>query len=262
MGSKSGTASPRSTFSTNDLNPKTTGKQSIEQFQLGLRGAYHRNPLSPNTSFTETEQRSISSQGDSSSVPQHSANETTMLLGSTITTASSTIGLPSKYPGSAGHNRINSLESSVLLEELQDFDDIFGQGQHSSSNNSLNQNKDENDHARDYFVSRSQSDYNDDDDDDDLIVLTQSLPTKLHLHHRRNISELSTSSHNNIPASLLTTTPTEKSRVAASAGSICSNSSNHRSSASTRSTSSGMSHRRSRNRAMSSTDFHAVLDEL
>ena len=223
--------------------------------------AFHlRYTLSPNTSFTEREQQSTSSRGETSSAPRHGPTETTMLLGSTITTGS-TIGLPSKYPGSAAHNRINSLESSVLLEELQDFDDIFGQVQPSFSNNSLNHNndKDENDNARESLISRSQSDYND-DDDDDLKFLTQSLPSRLNLHHRRNVSELSTSSHSNIPVSLFTPpvgVVTEKSRVSVSAGSICSSSSN------TRSISSAMSHRRSRNRAMSSTDFQsAVLDEL
>jgi hypothetical protein len=213
--------------------------------------------MSPNTSFTEREPPSTSSHGDSSFVrPQHAPYETrTQLLGSTITT-SSTIGLPSHYPGSVGHNRVNSLESSGLLEELQDFDDIFGQVEPFSSKNSLNHDNDNNndkdndniehnDNGRESFHSKIQNNY-DDDDEDDLNVLSRALPFRLDIQHRRNVSELSTPSLD-IPTSVsLITKPDVVVR-----------------SSSARSASTIRSHRRSRNRAMGSKEFqNAVLEEV
>lgn len=254
-----------STFSKNDLiNSKTQtiiNRQSIEHLYLSLgqtqsqsqsqRGSTNNMPSSsssslafrsPNRSFSE---RESSSQNESS------------LLGSTITTASSTIGLPSHYPGSANHHRINSLESSVLLEELQDFDDIFEQGQASSGHNSLVAHEN-NENEQETFVSRIRSgEY---DDDDDLQSLSRSLPTRFTFQHRRNVSDLSALSLSTPP--LLGVEIEKQSR-----SSSWINNSNHSStSSSTRSsptTISGRNHRRSRNRALSSTEFQsAVLDEL
>jgi len=154
---------------------------------------------------------------------------------------------------------MNSLESSVLLEELQDFDDIFGRVPPLNHNNN---NEDENNyHGRESSVSKIQGDY---DDDDDLHALSRSLPFRLNLEHRRNVSELSASSLN-IPPSVSLSPPTaavpEQSRSSASANSLCSNGSNLRSSI--RSSSTARSHRRSRNLAMGSSEFqNAVLEEL
>lgn len=263
--------SPGSTFSKNDLlNSKTTTsqqQQSIEhvfveqhqyqhlhQPQVVSKGTIscsfsvfqRHTTMSPNTSFTEREPPSTSScQCDSSfAQPQHAPCETSIqLLGSTITTPSM-IGLPSHYPGTAGHVRMNSLESSVLLEELQDFDDIFGQGQLASSNNSLNHENDEhNVNGRESSRSKIQNEY---DDDDDLNALSRSLPFCLNTEHRRNVSELSTSSLD-IPTSVsLIIKPDVVVR-----------------SSSTKSISTIRNHRRSRNRAMGSKEFqNAVLEEL
>jgi len=270
--------SPGSTFSKNDLqNSKTTKKQQLQSAEHLFVGQhqhlYQREVLShgtipcssasfqrhatmsPNTSFTEREPPSTSSQGDSSFVrPQHAPYETRIqLLGSTISTCS-TIGLPSHYPGSAGHHQVNSLESSVLLQELQDFDDIFGQVQPFSSKNSLNHDNNNdndsykhNDDGRESFRSKIQNNYDDDDDDDDdLNVLSRTLPFRLKIQHNRNVSELSSSSLD-IPTSV---SPITKPDVVVR-------------SLSTKSTSTIRSHRRSRNRAMGSKEFqNAVLKEV
>jgi len=208
-------------------------------------------------------------------MPQHASaqHETGVLVGSTITTASSTIGLPSHYPGSAGHNRVGSLGSSILLEELQDFDDIFGQAH--SSDNSLMYTDNENDgsnknNTRDSLPPRGKSVYDyvddhvdDDDDDDDLHALSRSMPSRLTLkQHRRNVSELSVTSLD-IPSSVVTNNLKDQQLMSniTSTGSLCSINSSNQISTSIRSTSTTRSHRRSR--AFSSTDFQkAVLEEL
>jgi hypothetical protein len=158
---------------------------------------------------------------------------------------------------------MNSLESSVLLEELQDFDDIFGRGPPLKHDNNKNNEDENNYNGRESSVSKIQGDC-DDDDDDDLHALSRSLPFRLNLEHRRNVSELSASSLN-IPPSVSLSPPTaavpEQSRSSASANSLCSNGSNLRSSI--RSSSTARSHRRSRNLAMGSSEFqNAVLEEL
>jgi len=253
VGSKAPASPVGSTFSKNDIiNSKTTKQQqSIDHLYLSFeqRGsmeapsslAYHRQAVSPNLSFSERDSHNESS-----------------LLGSTITTAGSTIGLPSHYPGSANHHRINSLESSVLLEELQDFDDIFEQGQASSSQNSLTHSQDdEPPNERESFIARVQSaDY---DDEDDLQSLSRSLPTRFSFQHRRNISDLSA-------LSLSTPIPHVEPEKARRSNSV-KNNSNHSSTSSTRSspsnTTASTRHRRSRNRALSSTEFqNSVLEQL
>ena len=246
-------ASPMSTFSKNDLiKAKATNTQSIELLfpqlpreTMPSSFVSRHYTVSSNASYTDREPLSTSSQGESSFVPQQASNETSMLLGSTITTAPM-IGLPSHYPGSV-HDWNNRLENnSVLLEELQDFDDIFGQAQSYSSNNSLNHEgigTNRGSGRESSFNQRAQSNY--DDDDDDLHALSQSLPSMLALQHRRNVSELSCSSLQNPVV-------TQRPRSTRSL-----------SSASMKSTSSIRSHRRSRNLAMGSTEFqNAVLEEL
>merc|ERR1712241_1543089 len=197
----------------------------------------------------EREPASTSSHGDCSLVAQCATNESGVLVGSTITTAASTIGLPSHYPGSVGHNRVGSLGSSILEEELQDFDDIFGRIR---SDNSLSYTDNENDDLidrREALPPRSKRIYNDDDDDDDLNALAGSMPFRLTLkEHRRNLSELSATSLD-IPSSVLMNP--HKDQYRSSVTSI--------SSASIRSTSTTRSHRRSR--ALSSNDFQKVVLE-
>ena len=243
-----------STFSKNDLiNSKSINRQSIEHLYLSV-GSQGNMLSTPSLAF-----RHAAPPNTSSSEQENFSQNESPLLGLSITTASSTIGLPSHYPGSAGHHRINSLESSVLLEELQDFDDIFEQGQASSSHNSSTSDNNDED-ERELFVSRKQSeDY--DDDEDDLQSFSRSLPTRFSLKHRRNISDLSALSLSTPPVGLV---ETEKS---ASRSNSWINTSTHSSASSTRSSpstiSSSRNHRRSRNRALSSTEFqNAVLDEL
>jgi hypothetical protein len=253
--------SPASTFSKNDiLKCKTPNKHSTEPAQLP-RGTktpsslQQRHTVSPTSTFTERMTLSTSSHGDSSSLQQDAPEETIMLVGSTITTGSS-IGLPSHYPGSGLHDRMNSLGSSVLLEELQDFDDIFGQGQNFSSSNHKESSHNV-DNERECNPSRIQSDYYE-DDDDDLRVLSHSLPFRLNIQHKRTVSELSTSSLNIPP----TPGMSEQYRSNASALSTGSSISNH-GSTSTKTVSTTRSHRRSRNLAMGSKEFQsAVLGEL
>ena len=258
-GNKSGIKaplSPGSTFSkTEFLNPKKTMPSSTT--------TGHQYTVSPNASFSEREAPSTMSRDDSSFVPLHIQNETTMLVGSTITTGPA-IGLPSHYPGSAGHNRNNSLESSVLMEELQDFDDIFEQGPQPPDSSDGHVDEKE----RKSFSASIQGYWNDDDDDlhmlsgndddDDLNMLSESLPSRLTLQHRREVSELSISSNNN-PLSAVVL---EQTRSTVGANSVYSNSSTQRSS-SIRTTSTIRSHRRSRNLAMGSQEFqNAVLESL
>lgn len=244
-----------STVSTNDLfnSKKGHSMHSIENLYLSFGPQQHqqhhydrkhvtcqRQGVSPNSSFEKERDDSCLSQ-------------------STVTTAGSTIGLPSHYPGSTNHHRTSSLDSSVLMEELQDFDDIFEQGQASSCQNSLAHSSDEDQHES--LTARMNSlDY---DDDDDLKALSRPLPTRFGFRHGRNISDLSA-------LSLSTKTPateTEKSRRRKRISSLSSSSSSNDSSTSSprpslSSTSIGR-HRRSRNHAFSSTDFqNIVLDEL
>jgi len=255
-------ASPASSFSKNDLlKSKTPNKQPPEPPQLHRRTktpsvSQQWHTMSPTSTFTERMTLSMSSHGDSSSLPQDAPEETIMLVGSTITTGSS-IGLPSHYPGSGLHDRMNSLGSSViLLEELQDFDDIFGQGQNFSSS-SHKESSHNIDNERECNPSRIQSDYYE-DDDDDLRVLSDSLPFRLNIQHKRTVSELSTFSLNIPP----TPGMGEQYRSNASALSTGSSISNH-GSTSTKTVSTTRSHRRSRNLAMGSKEFQsAVLGEL
>eukprot|EP00531_Pseudo-nitzschia_arenysensis_P008263 CAMPEP_0116141776 /NCGR_PEP_ID=MMETSP0329-20121206/14557_1 /TAXON_ID=697910 /ORGANISM="Pseudo-nitzschia arenysensis, Strain B593" /LENGTH=240 /DNA_ID=CAMNT_0003636971 /DNA_START=234 /DNA_END=953 /DNA_ORIENTATION=- len=199
-----------STFSKNDLN-KTISKQSLEHLCLsfGSRGSmpssssYQHQALSPNLSFSE---RETLSQNETSFL-QHSPNESIKLVGSTITT-DPTIGLPSHYPGSAGHQRVGSLESSVLLEELQDFDDIFEQGQTSTHHYKPTHDSDNDENERESALpTRRQDDY----DEDELQSFSRSLPTRFSFQHRRNISELSGLSISTPPPQIGTT---EKYKIA------------------------------------------------
>ena len=251
-------SSPGSTFSKNDhQKPKiapavaeAVSSNLMPQLSHSRGNSNQRYTLSPNTSFTEREPPSTSSQGDCSSVPQCATHESGVLVGSTITTAASTIGLPSHYPGSVGHNRIGSLGSSILEEELQDFDDIFGRMR--STDNSLSYTDNEND-SIDRIESRpprSKRIYND-DDDDDLNALAGSMPFRLTLkEHKRNLSELSATSLD-IPASVLMSNHKDQQRSSVTSTS----------SASIRSSSTTRSHRRSR--ALSSNDFQkSVLEDL
>lgn len=269
----------RSTFSKNDLQkpnlpqlPHTRGTIAIRTNSSPILNDNQRYTLSPNPSFTEREPLSTSSQGDCLYMPQHTQQEETgVLVGSTITTASSTIGLPSHYPGSVGHNRVGSLGSSILMEELQDFDDIFGQTLSHSSDHSLNYTDNENDvsnkdNRRGSLPPRNQASYydDDDDDDDDLNALSRSMPFRLTLRqHRRNVSELSYTSID-IPSTVVTNSLKDQQQIRSSVtstSSVCSTNSNNQRPSSIRSTSTTRSHRRSR--AFSSTEFQkAVLEEL
>ncbi len=248
-----------STFSKNELN-KTISKQSIEHLCLSFssRGSmpssssYQRQALSPNLSFSERETLSQ----NETSFAHDSPSESIKLVGSTITTGPA-IGLPSHYPGSAGHQRVGSLESSVLLEELQDFDDIFEQGQTSIRHNSPEHESCNDENERELAVpTRRQDDY----DEDDLQSFSQSLPSRFSFQHRRNISELSGLSISTPPPHVR---KADKDKIAPRSNSWINNS-NHSLSSSTRSLSTtGKNHRRSRNRALSSTEFQsAVLNEL
>lgn len=261
-------SSPGSTFSKNDhLKPKIVAEATVSsnlmpQLSNSRGNNNQRYTLTPNTSFTEREHVSTSSQGDCSSIPQCATHETGVLVGSTITTAASTIGLPSHYPGSAGHNRIGSLGSSIFEEELQDFDDIFGRVR--STDNSLSYTDNENDSIdrRESLPPRSERLYNA-DDDDDLNAMSRSMPFRLTLkEHKRNLSELSATSLD-FPASLLTNNHKDQHRTSSitSIGSACSISSSNHKASSIRSSSTTRSHRRSR--ALSSNEFQkAVLEDL
>ncbi len=245
-----------STVSKNDLfNSKNIhNRHSIEHLYLSF-GPQHSNRQS------QQDRRNVTYQHRQAVSPNSSFEKETSsyMSESTVTTAGSTIGLPSHYPGSANHHPTNSLDSSILMEELQDFDDIFEQGQASSCQNSLAHSSDEDQHES--LTARMNSlDY---DDDDDLKALSRPLPTRFGFRHGRNISDLSA-------LSLSTKTPateTEKSRRRKRISSLSSSSSSNDSSTSSprpslSSTSIGR-HRRSRNHAFSSTDFqNIVLDEL
>ena len=270
VGSKTNNKSPPSpvgsTFSTNEfLNSKKTSKESLEHLCLSFgsqrssmpssSSSSQRQALSPNLSFSERE--TASSQNDHA---QHTwSGETSLkLVGSTITTGP-TIGLPSHYPGSAGHQRVGSLESSVLLEELQDFDDIFEHVQASMPRNPPTHNDTDDENERtEVLTRRRQDEY---DEEDDLQSFARSVPSRLSYQHRRNMSELSGLSISLQPPLLQQTENNYKLKPRSNSWV---NSSNHSSSSSTRSLSTiSRQRRRSRNRALSSTEFQAsVLDEL
>ena len=239
-----------STVSKNDLcnSKKVHNRNSIEHLYLSFgpqhqhqndrrNVTYNRQAVSPNSSFEK----------------EASLRDDSYMSESTVTTASSTIGLPSHYPGSANHHRTSSLDSSILMEELQDFDDIFEQGQASSCHNSLAHSSDEEDSLAARIKSLGY------DDDDDLQALSRCSPTWFGFQHGRHLSDLSTLSLST-PA-----TETEKSRRINHISSLSStsNESSASSSKSSPSTSTIGRHRRSRNHAFSSTDFqNIVLDEL
>mmetsp|Transcript_18612 Transcript_18612/g.46185 ORF Transcript_18612/g.46185 Transcript_18612/m.46185 type:complete len:297 (-) Transcript_18612:123-1013(-) len=277
VGSKSNNKSPPSpvgsTFSTNEfLNSKKTSKESLEHLCLSFGSPRSSMPsssspsqhqaLSPNLSFSEREM--TSSQNDHA---QHTRSSVTSLklVGSTITTGP-TIGLPSHYPGSAGHQRVGSLESSVLLEELQDFDDIFEHVQASTprnspthhSNSPTHNDTDDENERNEILTRKRQDEY---DEEDDLQSFARSVPSRLSYQHRRNMSELSGLSISLQPPQLQ---QTENNYNLKPRSNSWVNSSNHSSSSSTRSLSTiNRQQRRSRNRALSSTEFQAsVLDEL
>ena len=237
-----------STVSKNDLfnSKKLHSRHSIEDIYLSFGPQHHqqqhqhsdrknvtcgRQGVSPNPSFVRND----------SFMSEH-----------TVTTAGSTIGLPSHYPGSANHHRTSSLDSSVLMEELQDFDDIFGQGQVPSCHNSLAHSSDEDE--TDSLTARIHSlDY---DDDDDLQAFSRSLPTRFSFQHRQNVSGLSGLS--------LSAQPSAANFRRRTFSSLTSSTSDQSSASSARSTRSSIGrHRRSRNHAFSSDDFqNMVLDEL
>lgn len=261
--------SPGSTFAKNDvLNSKiiatapAASSNLMPQLSHSPRGNNNqRYTLSPNPSFTEREPPSTSSQGEGSSVPHYAPHETSVLVGSTITTNPSTIGLPSHYPGSVGHNRIGSLGSSILEEELQDFDDIFGRVYPADNSLSYTDNENDSSNKRESLPPRSRRIYKD-DDDDDLNALSQEMPTRLTLKaHRRDLSELSATSLD-IPTSVLTNNHKDQHRSSVtSTNSAYTINSNHQKASSIRSSSTTRSHRRSR--ALSSNDFQkAVLEDL
>ena len=233
-----------STVSTNDLFNSKKGHimHSIENLYLSFGPQQHqqhhydrkhvtcqRQGVSPNSSFEKERDDSCLSQ-------------------STVTTAGSTIGLPSHYPGSTNHHRTSSLDSSVLMEELQDFDDIFEQGQAPPCHHSLSHSSDEDE--RYSLTARIHSlDY---DDDDDLQALSRSLPTRFSFQHRQNISDLSGLSLSAQPSAVNFRRRTFSS-LSSSDHSPASNARSKRPSR----------HRRSRNHAFSSVDFqNMVLDEL
>jgi len=259
--------SPGSTFSKNDLHKPQVSASSaassnlMPQLSHSRESNNQRYTLSPNTSLTEREHYSTSSHGDILPLPQYALNETSVLVGSTITTSPSTIGLPSHYPGSAGHNRIGSLGSSILEEELQDFNDIFGRFHTSDNSLSYTDNENDSGEKRVSLPPRSKRIYND-DDDDDLNALTRTLPVRLTVKgHSRDLSELSATSLD-IPPSVLANSLKDYPRSSiTSTSSACSiNSSTHRAS-SIRSLSTTRSHRRSR--AFSSNEFQkSVLEDL
>lgn len=236
-----------STVSTNDLfnSNKMHNRHSIEHLYLSFGPQEHqqhhydrkhvtcqRQGVSPNSSFEKERDDSCLSQ-------------------STVTTAGSTIGLPSHYPGSTNHHRTSSLDSSVLMEELQDFDDIFEQGQALSCHHSLAHSGDED--QRESLTARIHSlDY---DDDDDLQALSRSLPTRFSFQHGQNISDLS-------GLSLSTQTPSMEAAKSRRRTFSSLSSSDH-SSASSATPKRPSRHRRSRNHAFSSVDFqNMVLDDL
>lgn len=277
--------SPSSTISRNDnLGSKLTSRQSIEKLMMTKHTKHqqqhlvrrpttssfsvdHRGSISPNVSFTEREPPFTTSRRDESpSVPLFVPNERSILMGST-TAPASTIGLPSHYPGSAGHYRNNSLES----EELQDFDDMFEKGPISSLD-SIRHNDDGSDHGDNFrkecLSPRSPNSHLGgcydacEDDYDDLNQFSLSLSID-HRQHSRNLSELSSMTLNNIPSLVLLSPkkPAGTDQTRASSCSVCSSGSHQRSS--NRSISSTRSHRRSRNLAMGSNEFqNAVLEEL
>mmetsp|Transcript_9341 Transcript_9341/g.19856 ORF Transcript_9341/g.19856 Transcript_9341/m.19856 type:complete len:392 (-) Transcript_9341:257-1432(-) len=136
-----------------------------------------------NMSYSEEDPPSMFSPAFCSSIPHPplhvAATENSMLLGSTI-------GLPSKYPGNSGHDRNQSLESTVL-EELQDFEEYFGRSSISSEPYSDSKNKnnrncrhsrndvcgDEN-ATKEHPLSTIQNKYQNYDADDDLYTLSRS----------------------------------------------------------------------------------------
>mmetsp|Transcript_11959 Transcript_11959/g.34270 ORF Transcript_11959/g.34270 Transcript_11959/m.34270 type:complete len:514 (+) Transcript_11959:143-1684(+) len=143
----------------------------------------HRMAESPSNSFSEDDSSAMHSAMQQRH-PLHAApTENGMLLGSTISTPSS-IGLPSKYPGSSGHFREHSLENMVM-EELQDFDEMFGRDSstnhpstsakgirsiHSSCDDTGSDNSSEESPSSRI---RTEDEKFDDDDDDDLYTLSR-----------------------------------------------------------------------------------------
>eukprot|EP00536_Pseudo-nitzschia_multiseries_P014564 jgi/Psemu1/311132/fgenesh1_kg.726_\ len=215
----------RSTFSTKEhaktFNQEASSEQLLpfqnQDYNHNHYPVRHRISVSPNNRFSEGDPPSTSSptSGFSSMrqqhhhhqqqqhqqqhplhVVNHRPTENEMLVGSTIFTVSS-IGLPSKYPGSSGHDREHSLES-IVMEELQDFDEIFGQGASASARSdkcptspNRNRTRSRNSHAinhdcgDDHATTESPppriqnedvnyDDGDDDDDDDDLYALSRS----------------------------------------------------------------------------------------
>lgn len=194
-----------STFSKNE-HVKISNRLPSEQLFL-VQHQYQ--PLRHNTSFFDGDNipTTTSSSANSSSTIPHPlhvdhATGNSMLLGSTICTGSS-IGLPSKYPGSSGHDREHSLES-IVLEELQDFDEFFRQDAaisdpYSDSRNKDNKNRSSDDEygddnvAKEFPPSRIQTEYKKYDDDDDLYMFSQSSigggdsrSRESYLHRSRN----------------------------------------------------------------------------
>lgn len=155
-----------STFAKND-NVKIRSRKSFEKLmvpqQHPLLRARNGAPscsqfpsprvvVSPNTSFSESDPSpSAPHSRESSVIPAYVPASRDPSLPA-CTNSISAIGLPSHYPGSAGHFRDNSLENSVF-EELQDFDELFGKGV-----SSLNSSK---------RAHRSISKYNEEDDSND-----------------------------------------------------------------------------------------------
>jgi len=291
-------------FSTNDLlrSKITSSKQSIEHLQLAREHKYqyqtlvnratissysmNRPPKSttPPKSFqtrdTENESLSTSSHIESPSVlrEQHTMTTTNFIPASPMT-PNSTIGLPSHYPGSVDRH-------SFVLEELQDFDDIFGRsGELSYSiSSSINHDNDKDYKGNDIkndcngtesARSKIESDFEGYDLDDDLHALSRSSLPHLTLQDKGSPSKLSSSSSSSvdIPSSItiasLMKPPivSEQSRSISSdtSSTTYSNSSNsnfHRST-STRPISRKKQHRRSRNLAMGSKEFqNVILEEM
>jgi len=290
-------------FSTNDIlrSNMTSSKQSIEHLQPARGHKYQYQPLvnratmpsysmnqppkstPPPKTFqtrdTENESLPRSSHIESPSVlrEQHTMTTTTIIPASPMT-PNSTIGLPSHYPGSVDHR-------SFILEELQDFDDIFGRGELSYSiGSSINHDNDKDYKGNDIkndcngtesARSKIESDFEGYDLDDDLHALSRSSLPHLTLQDKGSPSKLSSSSSSSvdIPSSItiasLMKPPivSEQSRSisADTSSTTYSNSSNsnfHRST-STRPISRKKQHRRSRNLAMGSKEFqNVILEEM
>jgi len=284
-----------STFDKNDhaVKVKTMQLGSFDHFLLGhqqqqrkcINVSPKRNRHSTSTSFAaemDQPQSTTTSGNCSIQVPLYVPTSICMSrsTATSTTAAAASIGLPSQYPGSSGHghNRNNSLESSVL-EELQDFDYFFGLPSSSSDSSndttatatatSTSTTTNTCTATEEYPPSRIQYHVNAaDDDGDDLMhtFINSSFSRPLQLEEvvrddtspstpvlsplqRSHISELSSSSFS-MPLSRSTTANSHRSSI--------SSSHQHRSPVSTT-----RRHRRSRNFAMGGKEFHnAVLKEL